>query len=96
MKSQRTKHGRPTGRKEKKMMSVKKMIELYITYELSNTTWDMMREMSYHGLISRDNWTKFFDICHDWCFDDDENAVVNCDGKILYRRDEQGYLRKVA
>lgn len=78
------------------MMSVKKMIELYVTYELSEVTWDMMREMTFHGLISNDNWNKFFEICKDWHMNDELTAIVDSDDKVLYKRDEQGYLKKVA
>lgn len=78
------------------MMSVKKMIDLYITYELSETTWDMMREMALHGLISRDNWCKFFDKCKGWTFDENDENVIDWDGKILYIRDAEGRLVKVA
>ena len=78
------------------MMSVKKMIELYVTYELSNETWNMMREMTYHGLISRDNWDKFFNRCKDWCMNDELSAIVDGNGKVLYQRDGQGFLKKVA
>ena len=78
------------------MMSVKKMIELYVTYELSEETWNMMREMTYHGLISLDNWDKFYNRCKDWYMNDEMSAIVDGNGKVLYQRDDQGYLKKVA
>ena len=78
------------------MMSVKKMIDLYITHELSETTWDMMREMTYHGLISLDNWTKFYDKCKGWTFDEDEQNIIDWDGKVLYGRDAEGRMVKAA
>ena len=78
------------------MMSVKKMIELYVTYELSEETWNMMREMTFHGLISNDNWHKFLEICKDWRMDDEMAAIIDSNNKVFYKRDEQGYLKKVA
>lgn len=76
-------------------MSVKKMIELYVTYELSETTWDMLREMSYHQLISYDNWMKFFDTCKDWTFSEDGDQIVDSYGRIYYTRNADGYMVKV-
>ena len=84
-------------------MSVKKMIEMYVNYGLSDETWDMMYQMSIHGLISRENWVKFFDTCKDWTWSDDEkdfingnNVIVNGDGKVLYFYDENGNMKKAA
>lgn len=79
------------------MMSVKKMIDLYVTYELSEETWDMMREMSYHGLISRDNWCKFYEKCHAWEFSEDGDQIIDCDTeKVIYIRNTEGYMVKAA
>ncbi len=79
------------------MMSVKKMIDLYVTYELSEETWDMMREMSYHGLISRDNWIKFYEKCHAWEFSEDGDNIIDCNTeKVIYTRDAEGYMVKAA
>ncbi len=86
----------PPDIKEENKMSVKKMIELYVAYELSDDTWNMLREMSYHGLISRDNWNKFFDKCKSWTFTEDQQSIEDGNGKILYTRDEQGFMEKVA
>lgn len=76
-------------------MSVKKMIELYVKYELSEDTWNMMREMRYHDLISYDNWMKFYETCKDWVFSEDGDQIVDSYGKIYYFRDSQGYMVKV-
>lgn len=78
------------------MMSVKKMVELYVTYEMSEDTWNMMREMTYHGLISNENWCKFFDTCKGWHKNDEDTAILDGDEKVIYLRDNQGYLKKVA
>lgn len=75
------------------MMSVKRMIDLYVEYGVDEDTWNMLYEMTIHGLISRDNWAKFFDICHSWVIDD--NAIRDGDGLMVYRLDEKGYWHKV-
>ena len=76
------------------MLSVKKMIDLYVSYELSEDTWDMLRNMSLHGLISSDNWRKFFDKCKDWSMDDDWQRIIDADGNTIYKRDKDGFLVK--
>lgn len=78
------------------MMSVKKMIDLYIANELSETTWNMMYQMRNHGLISWDNWTKFFNKCEGWSLSRDGQSVEDADGRIIYTRNADGFLVKVA
>lgn len=82
--------------KKQSMMSVNKMIDLYLTYGLDEKTWGMMYEMTCHGLISNENWKEFFETCKDWTWSDDYNAVINGEGKALYHYDNNGYLVKVA
>lgn len=62
-------------------MSVKKMKELYYTFQCSETTWGMLREMYYHGLINNHNWNKFFCECKGWIWDGD---------KVVYYDIEKG------
>ena len=82
----------------KSMMSVKAMIDLYVEYELGVNTWDMLRNMSFHGLISRDNWCKFYEITKGWSFDDTDamNIIDFETGKVIFARDGEGRLVKVA
>lgn len=75
------------------MMSVKKMIDLYVQYGVDETTWNMLYEMTCHGLISRDNWSKFSDICKSWAIDG--NAIRDGDGLMVYRTDANGFWHKV-
>lgn len=75
------------------MMSVKRMIDLYVEYGVDEDTWNMLYEMSIHGLISRDNWIKFFNICASWFIDGD--AIRDGDGLMVYRIDEKGLWKKV-
>lgn len=75
-------------------MSVKKMIELYVTYELDETTWTMLYQMTCHGLITRSNWEKFYETCADWQFSFDGNDIEDKDGKIIYTRDRNGFMVK--
>lgn len=78
------------------MMSVKAMIDLYIRYNLSEETWGMMYSMTCHGLISDDNWKKFFDTCKGWEFaGEDETEVIDENGKVIFRYDELGCLSRV-
>lgn len=76
------------------MMSVKKMIELYVSYELCEETWDMLYKMAMHGLISRDNWTKFWETCKGWSLDEDGRHIIDGDEKVVYKRDGNGFLVK--
>ena len=75
------------------MMSVKRMIDLYVEYGVDEDTWNMLYEMTIHGLISRDNWIKFFNICASWFIDGD--AIRDGDGLMVYRIDEKGLWKKV-
>lgn len=78
------------------MMSVKKMVELYVAYDLSEDTWKMLYNMSNHGLISRDNWSKFFDKCKGWTMSEDGQSILDEDERTIYKRDSQGFFVKVA
>lgn len=79
------------------MMSVKKMVDLYVTYGLDETTWDMLQQMSIHGLISSDNWRKFYNKCKGWYFDEEVNGIVDAGTQIVvYLYDDKGNLHKVA
>ena len=75
------------------MMSVKRMIDLYVEYGVDEGTWNMLYQMTCHGLISRDNWVKFSDICASWFIDGD--AIRDGDGLMVYRIDEKGLWKKV-
>ena len=76
-------------------MSVKKMIELYVHYELDPDTYHMMWMMTCHGLISRDNWMKFTGICYSWQFNDDQMCIIDESGRVIYKRDESGLMCKI-
>lgn len=78
------------------MMSVKKMIDLYVEYGLSEVTWHMMYEMTCHNLISRDNWTKFYNKCHGWYFHEESNTIKDENDNTVYVYDDNGNLYKVA
>ena len=82
---------------KKSVMSVEAMVDMYVTYGLEDETWDMMYHMVNHGLISRENWLKFFEKCKSWEFDDSGNNIVDgITGEVLYTYDENGNLKKVA
>ena len=88
----------PTKNEEKKkmkssMMSVKAMIDLYVRYGVEQETWTMLYSMHAHGLISLENWEKFYNTCKGW--ERDGNAIRDEDGIIIYRTDEDGYWHKV-
>lgn len=76
-------------------MSVKKMIEMYVRYELDERTWKMLYEMVCHGLISGENWIKFYTTCCDWRMTDDCQGIENGEGKLIYARNAYGFLEKV-
>lgn len=76
------------------MMSVKKMIDLYVRYGVDEETWKMLYNMTCHGLISRENWLKFADTCTSWVCEG--NIIIDGEGNVVYRTDESGYWQKVA
>lgn len=75
------------------MLSLKKMIELYVQYGVERETWDMLYSMYRHCLISEDNWMKFVDKCEDW--ECNGNIITNCEGVVVYRTDDNGCWQKV-
>lgn len=78
---------------KKSTMSVKAMIDLYVTYQAEEGTWDMLYKMACHGLISWENWSEFFETCKGWELRDDG---IHDDESLIYKYDEEGYLRRVA
>ena len=80
---------------KKSMMTAKAMEELYIHYELSDKTWEMLYEMVCHGLIDSETWTKFFNKCKGYTFADDEETMVIDDYEnqnVIYTRNAEGCL----
>ena len=75
-------------------MTVKKMIELYVRYELDDKTYEMFWLMTCRGLITRNNWRKFSNICANWCLDDTQMEIIDGFGHTLYRRDRSGFFEK--
>ena len=76
------------------MMSVKKMVETYVQFECSEETWNMLYMMCCHGLISDDNWKKFYDKCKGWYITDTGIHDSESNDKLVYARDTDGYLVK--
>ena len=65
-------------------MSVKKMVQLYLSFGLDEETWHMLWQMTNHGLISSDKWSKFCEICCDWHLDDETGEhVVDGEGNLV-------------
>ena len=82
---------------KKSVMSVEAMVDMYLTYGVEEETWEMLYRMANHGLISRENWTKFYETCKGWAVSEDGNSIVDTDtGKTLYEYNEIGDLVKVA
>ena len=81
---------------KKSVMSVKAMIDMYVEYGLDESTWDMLRNMSYHGLISNENWHEFFETCRGWTFDEEVNGIVDSETEtVIYLYDGNGNLHKM-
>ena len=80
----------------KSIMSVKQLVETYIKFELSENTWEMFYNMSCHNLISYNTWTAFYNKCKGWVLTDNGDAIIdtNNDDKIIYKRDNNGFLVK--
>ena len=77
------------------MMSAKKMVETYVSYECSNETWKMFYLMRCHNLISEDNWDKFTRKCKGWYVDEDGIRDMDDDDKLVYDRDADGFLNLI-
>ena len=75
------------------MLSVKKMIELYVNYGVDGGTWKMLYAMMCHGLISRENWIKFSNTCESWI--NEGNTIIDGEGNTVYVLDN-GYWKKVS
>lgn len=71
------------------------MVELYVQYDLSDETWNMLRNMALHGILSMEKWEKFFDKCKDWRMDEEKMLVIDGNENVIYRRDDQGFMVKV-
>lgn len=79
---------------KKGMMTAKAMEEMYVTYGLDEKTWDMLYNMTCHGLITRTNWDKFYDKCHGYTFGNDEHTtIVNHHLVTVYRMDDHGFFK---
>lgn len=72
-------------------MTFKKMCETYINYEFSEDTWNMFYMMRCHNLITDEQWTRFYNKFKDISLDDAGNGV-DSEGKIVYKRDKDGFL----
>lgn len=78
----------------KSVISVEKMVELYLQYELDERTWDMLYEMSLHGLISVDAWHRFYAICAYWHLDSNgENCIGQYDEIVATRDADRNLVR---
>lgn len=71
-------------------MTLKKMVDLYLKYNVSDDTWNMLREMTFHGLIPRETWCKFFEKCKGWRVDGD--YIVDGDTPI-YEYTDHGLVK---
>lgn len=81
---------------KKSVMSVEAMVDMYVTYGLEDETWDMMYHMVNHGLISRENWEKFYEKCKGWSFDEEVNGIVDGETEtVIYLYDDNGNLHKM-
>ena len=81
---------------KKSVMSVRAMIDMYVEYGLEEDTWNMMYEMAFHGLISRENWSKFYETCRGWTFDEEINGIYDSKtDTVVYLYDANGNLHKM-
>lgn len=78
--------------KNNSMLSVRAMIDLYARYGVEQETWTMLYNMYAHGLISRENWEKFYNTCKGWeCLG---NVIIDENEKVVYTTDAAGYWVK--
>lgn len=76
------------------MMTVKAMEEMYVTDGLDEKTWDMLYNMTCHGLITRTNWDEFCDKCKGYTFGNNEQTTIVNEHQVpVYRMDEDGFFK---
>ena len=73
------------------VLSVRNMIDMYVCYGLEEETWDMLYNMTLHGLIDAENWKNFYNICAGWRREG--SAIIDENEKVVYA-DVQGYWVK--
>lgn len=81
----------------KSVISLERMVEIYVNSELDIDTWNMFRNMCIHDLITDSLWEKFYLKCLNWVFNDDNTEIIDItyeDAKVIYRRNENGHLVK--
>lgn len=82
-------------------MTLKKMVALYLDYEISDDTYEMFRQMALHGLIKQDMWDRFWRLVKSWAWVDDIEYVigdVHPDGSytVIARRNADGRMVRCA
>lgn len=83
---------------KKSVLTAKSMVEIYVNYGLSKDTWEMFYNMTCHGLISGENWTKFSEICIGLQYDSvDGRTIIDTsdNGKVVYEMNNDGFYIKV-
>lgn len=80
------------------MTCIEKMIATYVNYGLEESTWKMFHEMACHNLITNETWTKFYEICKGYTFDNVDGTTIidiSNNDKVVYKLDSNGYWKKV-
>lgn len=74
------------------MMSVKRMVALYVEYGLNERTWNMLYDMYAHGLISYENWSKFFYTCRGFEYSEDGQKIIDTcrNDRVICEANEYG------
>ena len=81
----------------KSVISLERMVDIYVKSELDLNTWNMFRDMCIHDLISDRTWEKFYLKCLNWVFNEDQTKIIDITRekmKVVYKRDNNGHLVK--
>lgn len=77
----------------KSIISVERMVRIYVDYELNEDTWKMFYNMRLHNLISEKTWSEFCETCKDWNISENgQQYIADGNGCIIFIRDDNGFF----
>ena len=57
-------------------LTLKNMIRTYYDCKADQKVWDAFYIMSATGFIAHETWTKFYEACKDWVWDEGKRCIV--------------------
>lgn len=59
-----------------KALTLKNMIRTYYDCKADQKVWDAFYIMYATDFITHETWTKFYEACKDWVWDEDKHCIV--------------------